>query len=208
MPYSRSIVDAAAQIESGDIFQADPRQKSTGRKDRELHTWIDNANTLDPFVHRAVFQFWRATALREQQFWEESVTALDRTVSVVAQFLKQRIGIKGDVRSQLAGTLGMSRADQGIFDQLYQLRCDFGAHPSNFKWWDFAELYDESVEVMREVVTRAVWHLLLIEQQHRVVDPTPIVWSQWFTENASMVWDAVWFENVAFSQHRAREVPG
>lgn len=197
VPYASSVSDTVARIEDGELFSPTPvRQIPSGRRERELHAWIDATNALDPFVHRALFQFWRSTALLEHQFLEESVTALDGAVSIAAQFVKQRVGVVGNPRTQVASALGLSRRDAAVLEHLYHLRCDFGAHPSRSKWWDFGELYDEQLDEMRESVKRVLWNLVCMEQSFRLVEPNPAVWSEWFTENAPMVWDAVWFEHI------------
>lgn len=171
-------------------------RRPDGRKQRELRGWIASTNTLDPFVHRAVFQFWRSTALINHHFWEESVTALDGISSVAAQFIQRRLGAAGNVRGTLAAQLGLSARDQRVLNHLYALRCDFGAHPSHSKWWDFAEIYDEEFDTFRDTAKRVISGLAALERQHRVVEPVPDVWSDWFEANALMLWDAVWFEHL------------
>ncbi len=153
-------------------------------------------NGLDPLINRAIYQYWRAIALLEANFWEEAVTALDGVTSIAGEFTQQRLGATGNPRQSLMTTLKLSAEDQWFIDHLYNLRCDFGAHPSRAKWWDFAEIYEEDIDAIRESVKRMLWRLCQTESIHRVIDPFPKEWSSWFQQNALMVLDAVWFTKI------------
>jgi hypothetical protein len=131
-------------------------------KSREFLAWAHIINGLDPFIHRAIYQYWKASALY-WGFCEEAVTALDGVTSIAGEFLQQRFGVQGNPRQSLMTTLQLSTEDQKLIDHLYNLRCDFGAHPSRSKWWDFAEIYDEDIDALRDSVRRMLWRLCQIE---------------------------------------------
>ena len=196
MPRLPTVKDATQHLQIRPEFAPVAVMPRGGRRHRELHGWIRSINGLDPFVHRAIFQFWRSTALLEHHFWEEAVTALDGTVSVIGQFAGIRLGVGSNARQSLASIFDLSQKDQRLFDGLYELRCDFGAHPSRSKWWDFGEIYGDEIEVYRVAVKRLLRNFLESERAYRVVEPNPFEWSEWFSSNALMLWDAVWFEHI------------
>lgn len=166
------------------------------RKQRELTTWVRTINALDPYIQRAIYQYWKATALFKAHFWEEGLTALDGTASVAAQFVQDRLGAGSNPRLSLASFLKLSPRDSKQLVRLYELRCDFGAHPSRSKWWDFAELYDEDLDALKVSAKRMLWRLCEMESKNRVVESQPKSWSDWFTKNAHMILDSVWFLHV------------
>lgn len=168
---------------------------------REFNIWMQTINGLDPYIHRAIYQFWKATALDElslikPNLSEDVIAALDNVVSIAAQFSHERISRSDNQRQNLATTLGISRNDQRLLKHLYELRCDFGAHPSRSKWWDFAEIYEDDIELLYETVKRLLWHLCQAEKQYRTVEMHPKSWSTWFQQHSLMVLDAVWFTHI------------
>lgn len=167
-----------------------------GAAQRRFLRWVDELNAFDPFVQRAVFQFWRSRVLADSDFWEDSVNALDGCVSVISQFAAVRLRVKGNARSQLASVFSLPRHEQRVLDELYRLRSHYGGHPSPAKWWDFAEMYDEFLDESVDIVTHLVGGLAAAERADRKVDPTPAVWSAWFMTNAPTVLDSVWYLNV------------
>ncbi len=172
------------------------KTRRSSSRSRQFSTWVNSINGLDPYIQRAVFQLWRATALLSSDFVEEAVTALDGLTSVAALFLQDRLSIPGQTRDQLAIHLGLGKKDASNLEQLYQLRCDFGAHPSRSKWWDFAEIYDEDIDDIRQTSKKLLWHLCKAERLHRIVEPSPATWSVWFRQNAPMLFNSVWFKHI------------
>jgi hypothetical protein len=183
----------ALQTEDYAIGNA-PRQNS--RKQAEFEKWVRAINGLDPYIHRAIYQYWKATALIESHFWEEAITALDGVTSIAAQFAQQRLGAGSNARSSMGSLLGLSIKDREDLNHLYNLRCDFGAHPSRSKWWDFSEIYDQELDFLMGASKRLVWRLCKAEMKNRVVEPSPKVWSNWFSENALMILESVWFSHI------------
>lgn len=173
-----------------------PQPRMRGSAQRRFSKWVHNLNALDPFVHRALFQFWRSRALADHSLWEDSINALDAVVSVSAQFASSRLGIRGETRSKLASVFSLPAREQATLDELYRLRNMYGGHPSPSKWWDFAEMYETFLEESVETVTHLVAGLSSAEAANRVVEADPASWSEWFSDNASTVLNAVWFIDV------------
>ena len=167
-----------------------------GGRTRSLHYWIREINALDPFVHRAVFQLVRATRLSEASFSEEAVTALDGLSSVAAQFAQHRMGVDASSRADLAALFSLSHHDGKILEHLYQMRCDFGAHPGWSKWWDFSEIYEEDLPRQFDASKRLLMKLIQVENDLRVVEPCRLSWSKWFNNHACVVYDAVWCHKI------------
>jgi hypothetical protein len=163
------------------------------RKARELAAWMARLNTLDPYIHRAVFQYWRASCLFKLNFIEEAITALDGLASVAGAAMVHWGVSPQQTRRQLAASLGLPKQDENALERLYQLRCLFGAHPAASKWWDFAEMYGDESELFFQGARRLLSRLAGLEQLHRTVHPEPPSWSGWLAQNADMLLEAIWF---------------
>lgn len=164
---------------------------------RERHAWAETLNTLDPHVHRACFQYWRARALSNADFWEEALVALDCLAAVVGEAVQRWRGLaKAPDRRELAVHLGMSPDDGASMEFAYELRCSFGAHAAHAKWWDFSEVYEAEIDESWQWSKRLLHALNTFERVNRRVDPDPAVWSEWFELNADWLFDAVWFNRV------------
>jgi hypothetical protein len=175
------------------------RARGSAMRTRSRHfaAWARILNCLDPHVHRAVFQFVRAIKLMQAGFPEESIMSVDGLASVACQLVIDRRGTTiAKPRGGLATALKLSAPDQASIDTLYELRCNFGAHPAQTKWWDFAELYEDEIEAYFALATRLLRGVAVFETSHRAVNPEPASWSEWFTDNALWLWDAVWFHRL------------
>ena len=117
----------------------------TNRSEILLH-YLKIINALDPFVNKAIYYYTRSLTLREVGFDEESVTCADNMVDTVFQAIKQRISIptmqRKDMYKIIEKEILISHSTIKKLDDLYQLRCQFSAHPAQSKWWDFSEIYD------------------------------------------------------------------
>lgn len=161
-------------------------------RERELKTWAKEINSLDPYVHRAIFQYLRSLRLVQHEFFEEAVTALDGVVSVAAQFVTDRFKAQGDQRTHLYSAFEVSDCERRTFGRLYDLRSFFGAHPGRSSWWDFPEIYGEEIDNFLQLVRKLIWKLCQYERSRRLVQRDPASWSSWFAQHAPMVWDSVW----------------
>jgi hypothetical protein len=167
------------------------------RRLRELTAWVNMLNPLDPFIHRALFQFWRSCALANAGFWEDAVSALDGVTAVAAEAAHEwrRLSTKPS-RQGTGAVFGLTAEDQSQLEALYQLRCAFGAHPPPSKWWDFAEMYDSELDDFWSVTRRLIRGLCLEELTARRVDPNPPRWSDWFVEHGDLLLELVWFTRL------------
>jgi hypothetical protein len=189
----RSLNDCASHLEQ---YPPDS-EKLFSQGVREAHVWSETLNTLDPLIHRAAFQYWRARALANAGFWEEPLVALDCLSAVAAEAAQRWLGLpEAPSRRSLAQLLGLSPDDGDAMARVYELRCAFGAHAAHSKWWDFPELYEDEIDASWEWSKRLLWSLARLESAHRKVDPAPESWSQWFVHNADWLYDAVWFDRV------------
>lgn len=173
-----------------------PVRPSDGRAFR-VQQWAQQVNTLDPFLQRAVFQYLRARELDEAGFCEQAINCLDNILSILDQFLQAR-KVHASVVKRVTARNYFPPEDRQLLEQLYLLRSEFAGHPSQWKWWDFAEIYEEKISGSFDVAIRAVRLLGQLERHHRVVDPWPKSWSHWFECNADWLWDAVWFARLPF----------
>ena len=167
------------------------------RRLREFNAWVKLLNPLDPFVHRALFQFWRGCALANSGFYMDAVTALDGVTAVAggaAQGWHLRQGPL--TRRETGKVFGPRPDDQSLLEAIYQLRCAFGAHPPTSKWWDFGELYESEVEKSWNVSRRLIRSLCAQEIVVRSVDPNPTRWSDWFAQNSHLLLENVWFTKL------------
>ena len=154
-------------------------------------------NGYDHFIHKMLFNYVKALELNNANFLEETMTALDKTVNIAEQIIRERYGInEKNQKLALCQFLSLSRIETKSIEHLYQLRNYFGSHPSASKWWDFAELYPESEEVFFDVVSKIIIKILELESKNRIVVNNPDFWHNWFFDNWKMLWDTVWFEKI------------
>ncbi len=162
-------------------------------RERQLSSWINLNNGLDPYIHRASFQFIRSVRLYEGGFDEEAMTALDGITSIAAQFVRERLGIMGDDRRKvLFAHVDLPESVQKKLRRIQELRSYFGAHPGKSRWWDFGETYENGFAESFEASKFLLWKMFHLERNNRLVSFTPDRWSGFFSQNAVMLWDSVW----------------
>lgn len=154
-------------------------------------------NGYDHFIHKILFNYIKALELKNAYFLEETMTALDKTVNIAEQIIRERYGINdNNQKLALCKFLNLLQIETKAIEHLYQLRNYFGSHPSASKWWDFAELYPENEETFFNVVSKIIIKILELESENRIICNNPDSWSNWFFENWKMIWDTVWFEKI------------
>jgi len=193
-PYSTT--EAAKNLAVEKYMPVAHQRDAESRKQREFASWVQTINGLDPFIQRGFYQYWKAVALFKANFWEEAITALDGVTSVAAQFCQDRLGVRSNPRQSLVSLLKLPVTDSQQLARLYELRCNFGAHPSQTKWWDLGDIYDDDWHTFRDSAKRTLWRLCKVEAKNRVVKSNPSIWSDWFSKNAEMILDAVWFLRI------------
>lgn len=154
-------------------------------------------NGHDHFIHKILFNYIKALELNEAGFLEETMTALDKTVNIAEQIIRERYNIhEENQKIALCQFLNFTKAETNAIIHLYQLRNYFGSHPSASKWWDFAELYPETEDEFFNVVTKIIIKMIELESENRIIEKNPNEWDEWFFDNWKMIWDTVWFEKI------------
>ena len=155
-------------------------------------------NGLDPFVHRLLFNYIRALELYHSDFFEETITSLDKSINVVEQYLKIRLNMnEANMREKLCEVLELNEKESSNIKRLYEIRCYFGGHPALSKWWDFGEIYtSEELFEFIEIVKIIIIKFLYLESKERVIEKNPEDWYLWFKNNWSTLWETVWFEGM------------
>jgi hypothetical protein len=157
--------------------------------------WV-HRNTLDPYLHQAVFHFLRAQNLRSRDFAIEAVVAFDCMMQSIAAFLRARCNLVSELtRGQICGHLQLPAESAELAEYIYFIRNNFGAHPGGWRWWDLSEIFDDiSLDDIAAMATTTLHAAADLEPQVRSVEPFPPRWGHWLFENFDMLWDAVWFE--------------
>jgi hypothetical protein len=180
-----------------DVFDSTLLPMHVTGKERQLHAWCRLLNALDPYINRLLFNYIKAVGLEEKGFDEEAIVALDNSVDVIVQLIRERQrGIMGNRIGILEAKLRLSKSDISTLENLYQLRCCFGAHPSLSNWWDFSELYGDVFDRYFFTVKKLIYKAAYFEAANRIVERRPDKWSEWFKQNAMMLWDAVWYHKI------------
>jgi len=157
--------------------------------------WVGR-NTLDPYLHQAVFHFLRGQSLKIQDFETEAVVAFDCVLQSVSAFIRARRGLSADLsRGNVCEQLGLPARSAEVVEYMYFIRNNFGAHAGGWRWWDQNELFDDikldEIALLTEKVLTAAADL---EPKVRGIDPLPREWGLWLFENFDMLWNVVWFD--------------
>jgi hypothetical protein len=159
--------------------------------------WLQR-NTLDTFLHQAVFHFLRAQKLRSYDFAMESIVAFDCAMQSIVGFVRARFHLpqeptRSDVLQRLGLPVNLLRSAQ----YLYFLRNNFGAHAGGWRWWDQGELLEGgALDDFADLIGVSLAAAADSEPKVRIIDPEPAQWGEWFFEHFETLWDAVWFEKA------------
>lgn len=130
----------------------------------------------------------------------ESITSADNMVDTIIQAIKHRLKLptlqRKDMIEIIETEISISKYDIQKLDSLYQLRCQFSAHPAQSKWWDFSEIYETDIDDLMDSVKTTLVKFCLFEYNNRIIQPNPEKWSEWFLQYADIVFDAVWFHRL------------
>jgi hypothetical protein len=109
----------------------------------ETSPWITR-NTLDPYLHQAVFHFLRAQNLNSSDFETEAVVAFDCVMQSISAFIRSRCDLSTEpTRGEVCERLGLSAESAELAEYAYFIRNNFGAHAGGWRWWDQSELLND-----------------------------------------------------------------
>lgn len=182
------------------IFNTSLR-KNLSFLDLKTLKYLKLINALDPYVNQAIFYYTKFLKLYEIGFVEEALTAADNMVDVIFQSIKERLKKPTKSRKKMGNyvynEIGLDdRVIKHNLDRLYLLRCRFTAHPSESKWWDFYEIYEAEIEEISYSVRKLLIAYLKYENKNREIEAMPTLWSSWFKEYCSDIYDAIWFHKI------------
>ncbi|WP_371397238.1 hypothetical protein [Fretibacter rubidus] len=179
-------------------YSLDKKHKMDSSRQKMFLRLCDQINGLDPYVHRALFNYVRGLELRQSGFDEEAICAFDKVVDVVCQFFTNlKKPATAFSREDLKIILELSEQEATIATRLYKLRNYFGAHPAQSKWWDFSEIFDEDeLDEFQKFTARLIIKFVHFESQNRTIDKNPNDWSNWFVMNWNVLWNSIWFEKL------------
>ena len=199
--YSSQVIETEASYFRYNGFDKNPKFPNLTTEEQKINQairgYLSIINSLDPSVNRAMFYFLRSMELSDKDFLEESLTALDNTVHVILQFFKIHNWEREKAFQKVLKIFKIGDSD--VFEnlkKLYELRCGFTAHPAQAKWWDFGEIYFDTIEDIRFSVRKLLISFLKFENLNRTVEAEPEFWSQWFCKNAERIYDITWFHKL------------
>ena len=185
-------------------------QWSEAKDDCEPTTskWI-HRNTVDPFIHQAVFHHLRGESLRREGFGVEAVVAFYCTLQAASGLIQTRHGLAYvPSHADVCRLLALPPESAGLADYAYFLRNNFSAHAGGWRWWDQDEIADEDTQGEIAALSSSVLAGAAdIEPSIRTVDPNPGSWADWFFENFDTLWDAVWFEKLHAFENAKQKQP-
>jgi len=171
-----------------------------GKKGKEVAEFLKTINALDPHVNRTIFYYIKSLELFETGYYEEVVTNLDNLVAIIDHFIKKRFNNtcldRENGRNQMVKELGLSKKTRDELEQLYLLRNGYASHPADYCWWDFYETFEEDVKKFFLTIKRTLISFYNYEKANRVVESHPDIWSEWFENNAEMLYDVIYHKNL------------
>jgi hypothetical protein len=162
-----------------------------------VSAWISR-NTLDPFIHQAIFHYLRGQDLTKNGFEIEAVVAFDCVLQSTGTFLRARRHLAAELtRGQVCEQLELSSKTAELADYVYFLRNNFGAHAGGWRWWDQGELLaEEGITEIAGLAGSVLSSAADTEPAMRSMEPFPSSWGDWFFENFEVLWDTLWFEKL------------
>lgn len=156
---------------------------------------MSKINALDPYVNRAIFYYSKSLGLISNLFEEEAIICLDNCINIIIQSIKIRESLPTKKRKimhrYIKSILNINDLNIRYLDLIYDLRCEYGAHPAKSSWWDFNEIhmdyYDDIILNVRIVLIRFIEY----ESEHRLVKNNPTSWYEWFMDNCDLIYDFI-----------------
>lgn len=156
---------------------------------------MSKINALDPYVNRAIFYYSKSLGLITNLFEEEAIISLDNCIDIIIQFIKIKEKLPTKKRKEmhrfLKEVLYINDLNIKYLDYIYDLRCDFGAHPAKSLWWDFNEIHMNNYEDIIYNVRLILIKFIEYEYSNRIVLKRPISWYEWFMDNCDLIYDFI-----------------
>jgi len=154
--------------------------------------WAD-ANTLDPAIHHAMFQFVRSVRLFKAGFLSEAIIPFSCIVESALVFLQERKIITGCLSySEVVKQFGGNREQQDIAQMLQFIRNHVSGHIGGWRWWDFDEIFSEYFNEFITLTSFLIEQMVIVEKTKRIVKSNPRKWSEWFWDNFLVLWKSIW----------------
>jgi hypothetical protein len=172
-----------------------------------VSAWL-NRNTLDPFIHQAIFHYLRAQALVDHGFEADAVVAYDCVLQSIGTFLRARCHLADELtRGEVCEQLKLPSDSAELAEYIYFFRNNFGAHPGGWRWWDHGEFLDEEdIAEIARLAGSVLSSAADTEPTIRSIEPFPSNWEDWFFENFEILWGALWFDRLDKWSNRRRIV--
>lgn len=173
---------------------------NSNRRVNMVKKYLNIINSLDPHVNKVNFYFIKSKELYANYFEEEAITSLDNLIHTIIDYIKYHKRLPTMGRSEgienLCNVLSMNSKVKQDLKDLYKIRCRFTAHPAIAKWWDFFDIYEESIDRIFMSVQKTIIKFYHYERKNRIIDDNPKKWSDWFLENVDIIFDITWFHNL------------
>lgn len=175
---------------------------SIDRKNNNLNTnyrmfvyIMSKINALDPYVNRAIFYYSKSLELISSLFEEEAIICLDNCIDIIIQSIKIRESLptkkRKDMHRYIKSILNINEINIGYLDLIYDLRCEYGAHPAKSFWWDFNEIHMDYYEDIIINVRLVLIKFIEYESKHRLVTKNPTSWYKWFIDNCNLIYEFI-----------------
>lgn len=156
---------------------------------------MSKINALDPYVNRAIFYYAKSLRLVRNLFEEEAIISLDNCIDIIIQCVKHREKLPTKRRKEmhkiLKNILKLNDTTVAHMDYIYELRCDFGAHPAKSLWWDFNQIHMENYEDTLYNMRLILIKFLEYENKKRLIMNNPTSWYDWFMNNCDLIYDYI-----------------
>lgn len=156
-------------------------------KNKELTVFIQQLNCEHPIVHNACYHYIRMRNLLKHEFIEDAFVNMD-CIASLARMRCLEVN-KGILNLTL---LGFNKKQIKMMETLHELRSKFAAHPSQSKWWDFYELFENE---LNEYTDFSINMILKIGSSFYLDSPIPKTYDE-ITNAPAKFHDCFWFNRI------------
>lgn len=175
---------------------------SIDRKNNNLNTnyrmfvyIMSKINALDPYINRAIFYYSKSLELISSLFEEEAIICLDNCIDIIIQSIKIRESLptkkRKDMHRYIKSILNINEINIRYQDLIYDLRCEYGAHPAKSFCWDFNEIHMDYYEDIILNVRLVLIKFIEYESKYRLVTKNPTSWYEWFMDNCDLIYEFI-----------------